>query len=149
MRSGTHDAVPTLHRWMFQSESLSWAPTANSPSSPRAAITATDSFGAKTAVRTKSGLPLNRNGGLRSRRAIDTSFEYAARLAVARTSGVELHHGRRPRQSAGRNITTRWSERGTDKVPASITQQRVAQRGRYVPFAQSTRLWQDCWHRGG
>ena len=27
-------------------------------------------------------------------------------------------------------LTTRWSKRGRDKVPASITQQRVAQRGR-------------------
>jgi len=29
-----------------------------------------------------------------------------------------------------RRLTTRWSKRGTDKVPASITHQRVAQRGR-------------------
>lgn len=29
-----------------------------------------------------------------------------------------------------RGLTTRWSKRGKDKVPASITQPRVAQRGR-------------------
>jgi hypothetical protein len=43
-------------------------------------------------------------------------------LMVARV-GVRVAH----------RLTTRWSKRGTDKVPASITQQRVAQRGRYAP----------------